>query len=116
VTVVFFGLRLSGDPVLLMLGESPSQEAVDALRNKLGLNEPLYMQYLRYAKTVAVGDFGESIREHRSTTEVVFERIPATLQLATVSLFVTLIIGISIGVFAALNRNSPLDRFVMAIS
>lgn len=116
VTIVFFGLRLSGDPVQLMLGDSPQPEAVEALREKLGLNDPLYVQYFRYARTIATGDFGESIREHRDATVVVFERVPATLQLAAVSLTVTLIIGITIGVIAALKRNSPVDRLVMAIS
>lgn len=116
VTIVFFGLRLSGDPVVLMLGESPQPEAVEALREKLGLNDPLYVQYFRYAGTILTGDFGESIREHRDATTVVFERVPATLQLAAVSLTVTLIIGVTIGVIAALRRNSPIDRLVMAIS
>lgn len=99
-----------------MLGDSPQPEAVEALREQLGLNDPLYIQYFRYAQTVATGDFGNSIREHRPTTDVVFERVPATLQLAAVSLTATLIIGITIGIIAALKRNSPIDRLVMAIS
>lgn len=116
VTVVFFGLRLSGDPVTLMLGENAQPEAVDALRDKLGLNDPLPIQYARYAETISRGDFGDSLRERRPATVVVFERLPATLELAAVSLTVTLILGITIGVVAALKRNSPIDRLVMAIS
>lgn len=116
VTVVFFGLRLSGDPVTLMLGEDARPEAVEALREKLGLNDPLPVQYARYAQTISRGDFGDSLRERRPATVVVFERIPATVQLAAASLLVTLVIGVTIGVVAALKRNSPIDRSVMALS
>lgn len=116
VTVVFFGLRLSGDPVTLMLGEDARPEAVEALREKLGLNDPLPVQYARYAQTISRGDFGDSLRERRPATVVVFERIPATVQLAAASLSVTLVIGVTIGVVAALKRNSPIDRSVMALS
>ena len=71
VTLVFFGLRLSGDPVFLMLGDEASPEAITALRSQLGLDEPLPVQYLRYFQTVAQGDFGNSLRERRPVTEIV---------------------------------------------
>lgn len=116
VTAVFFGLRLSGDPVQLMLGDTAEPEAVEALRNKLGLNDPLPVQYARYAQSLARGDFGNSLRERRPVTTVVAERIPATLQLASVSLVLTISVGILVGVIAALRRNSPVDRLIMGIS
>lgn len=116
VTIVFFGLRLSGDPVQMMLGDSANPTAVAALREKLGLNDPLPVQYVRYLQTIARGDFGDSLRERRPATTVVFDRIPATLQLASVSLVLTIILGIFVGVIAGLKRNSPADRLIMGIS
>jgi peptide/nickel transport system permease protein len=116
VTVVFFGLRISGDPVQLMLGFEASAEAVDAMREKLGLNESLPVQYLRYMQLVAQGDFGDSLREPRPVTEVVFDRVPATLELAFASLVLAVVVGIPIGVIAALRRNSLVDRGLMAVA
>jgi peptide/nickel transport system permease protein len=116
VTVVFFGLRISGDPVQLMLGFEASGEAVDAMREKLGLNESLPVQYLRYMQLVAQGDFGDSLREPRPVTEVVFARVPATLELALASLVLAVVIGIPVGIVAALRRNSLIDRGLMAFA
>lgn len=116
VTLVFVGLRLSGDPVFLMLGDEASPEAIEALRNQLGLNEPLPVQYVRYMQTVASGDFGNSLRERRPATEIVAERLPATAELAIAALALALFIGIPAGVFAALRRNSLVDRGLMSIA
>jgi peptide/nickel transport system permease protein len=116
VTLVFFGLRLSGDPVFLMLGDEASPEAVSALREQLGLNEPLPVQYVRYVQMIASGDFGNSLRERRPATEIVAERLPATAELAAAALALSVILGIPAGIFAALRRNSLLDRGLMAIA
>lgn len=116
VSLVFFGLRLSGDPVRLMLGDDASPEAVEAMRQSLGLDDPLPVQYGRYLQTLARGEFGDSLRERRPSTVVVFERLPATLELAAVSVALSLAVGIPIGIVAALRRNSLIDRVVMAIS
>jgi peptide/nickel transport system permease protein len=116
VTLVFFGLRLSGDPVFLMLGDEASQEAVDALREQLGLTEPLPVQYIRYVQMIAGGDFGDSLRERRPVTDIVVERIPATAELALVALALAVVIGIPMGVYAALRRNSLVDRGLMALA
>lgn len=70
VTLVFVGLRLSSDPVFLMLGDEASPDAIEALRDKLGLNEPLPVQYARYVQMVGSGDFGDSLRERRPVTEI----------------------------------------------
>lgn len=114
VTLVFFGLRLSGDPVFLMLGDEASPEAIAALREQLGLDEPAPVQYVRYLQTVAQGDFGNSLRERRPVTEIVAERLPATAQLATAALALAVLIGIPAGIIAALRRNSLIDRGLMA--
>ena len=116
VTVVFFGLRISGDPVTLMLGFEATPQSIDSMREKLGLNESLPMQYLRYMQLVASGDFGDSLREPRPASEVVLARVPATLELALASLVIAVVIGIPIGIFAALRRNSLVDRGLMAFA
>jgi peptide/nickel transport system permease protein len=116
VTLVFFGLRLSGDPVFLMLGDQASPEAVTALRDKLGLNEPVPVQYLKYFQTILRGDFGDSLRERRPATEIVRERFPATLQLAIAAIALAVLIGVPVGIFAALRHNSLIDRGLMAFA
>ena len=116
VTLVFFGLRLSGDPVFLMLGDEASPEAITALRSQLGLDEPLPVQYLRYFQTVAQGDFGNSLRERRPVTEIVAERLPATAELATAAIMISIVFGIPMGIFAALRRNTAVDRALMGIA
>lgn len=116
VTAVFFGLRISGDPVTLMLGFEATPDAIERMRDKLGLNESVGVQYLRYLQLIGQGDFGDSIREPRPVTDVVFDRVPATLELALASLVIAAVLGIPMGVIAALRRNSPLDRGVMAFA
>lgn len=116
VTVVFFGLRISGDPVTLMLGFEATPEAIDSMQEKLGLNDSIPVQYLRYMQIVARGDFGQSLREPRPVTEVVLDRVPATLELAFASLVLAVVIGIPIGIFAAVRRNSLVDRGLMAFA
>ncbi|TVR75592.1 MAG: ABC transporter permease [Sphaerobacteraceae bacterium] len=116
VTLVFFGLRLSGDPVFLMLGDEASPEAITALRSQLGLDEPLPVQYLRYFQTVAQGDFGNSLRERRPVTEIVAERLPATAELAAAAIMISIVFGIPMGIFAALRRNTAIDRGLMAVA
>lgn len=116
VTLVFFGLRLSGDPVFLMLGDEASPEAVTALREQLGLEDPLPVQYVRYFQTIGQGDFGDSLRERRPVTEIVAERLPATAQLASAAILLAIALGVPMGVFAALRRNTLVDRGLMAIA
>jgi peptide/nickel transport system permease protein len=116
VTVVFFGLRISGDPVTLMLGFEASPQAIESMREKLGLNDSIPVQYFRYLQLVSRGDFGNSLREPRPVTEVVFDRVPATLELAAAALVLALVIGVPIGIIAALRRNSLVDRGLMAFA
>ncbi|MFW6076033.1 MAG: ABC transporter permease [Chloroflexota bacterium] len=116
VTVVFFGLRLSGDPLFALLGTEASPEAYESMREKLGLDESLPEQYARYVGLVVTGDFGESIRERRPVTEAVFDRLPATAQLAAASMVVSVVVGIPMGVIAARKRNSLVDRGLMALA
>lgn len=116
VSLVFVGVRLSGDPVRLMMGENVPQEVVDSVRDRLGLNDNIAVQYLRYLQAMATGDFGESIREKRPVVDVVTEKIPATLQLAGISILLTMAIGLSLGLIAAIRKDSPMDRMVMIVN
>ncbi len=116
VTAVFIGLRLSGDPVTMMLGFEASPDAVDSMRDKLGLDDSIGVQYFRYLEMLGSGDFGTSLREPRPAATVVLERVPATIQLASVSLAIAVVIGIPAGIIAATHRNSLLDRGLMAFA
>jgi peptide/nickel transport system permease protein len=116
VTLVFLGLRLQGDPMQLMLGFEATPEADEAMREKLGLSDSVTIQFARCARLVAGGDFGDSIRERRPVTEAVFDRLPATFQLAVAALASSILVGVPLGVVAARHRNSPLDRGLMAFA
>lgn len=113
VTLIFVGLRLSGDPAAALLGPEANPEAVEALRRAWGLDQPLLIQYVRYLSNLAQGDFGRSLREQRPATSVVHERLPATARLAGAALSLAVVIGVPVGVLAALRRGSLLDRAVM---
>lgn len=116
VTASFFLLRGSGDPALMILGNDAPAEALQAFRTAWGLDQSLWYQYLTYLKSVSLGDFGNSMRNDQDALTAVLERVPITLALTFPALLLQLAIGLPAGVLAALYRNGPLDRAVMAIS
>jgi peptide/nickel transport system permease protein len=116
VTFAFVVLRMSGDPAQVMLGPDVPQDAVDAFRAAWGLDQPLWVQYLAYIKSIFTGDFGVSMRDKESALQLVLERIPATLQLTIPALLLKLAIGIPAGVYAALHRQSTIDRSVILLA
>jgi peptide/nickel transport system permease protein len=116
VTFAFVVLRMSGDPAQVMLGPDVPQEAVDAFRKTWGLDQPLWIQYLAYMKSIFSGDFGVSMRDRTSALQLVIERIPATLQLTIPALLLKVLIGIPAGVYAALHRQSFTDRGVIMLA
>lgn len=113
VSAVFVILRLSGDPVTLLLSPEAPPEQVAALRNRLGLSEPITVQYGKYFANLARGDLGISIRQRQPALHLVLERAPATFQLATVAFVLAAVIGLSLGIVAALRRGSAWDRLAM---
>lgn len=115
-TFVFFATRLTGDPTEFLLPDDAGPAAVQQLRTTLGLDRPLPVQYVAYLGTVVRGDFGISYFERRSVTTMLGERVGPTFQLALLSLAVAIILGLPTGIIAALNRNSFIDRAVMALS
>ena len=116
VTAVFFMVRLSGDPVLLFAPMDTSRKDIDEIRERLGFNDPLVVQYGRFMGNAVQGDFGNSTREQRPATEVVVERLPATIQLGVVALVLSLAIGVPLGVLAATRHGSVWDKVASLIA
>ncbi|HEY4254431.1 MAG TPA: ABC transporter permease [Roseomonas sp.] len=116
VTFAFIVLRLSGDPALLIMSVDAPPEAIAAFRTSWGLDQPLWIQYVKYFAAIFDGDLGRSMRDGRPALELVVERIPATLALTIPALFIKIGLGIPAGITAALHRNSFLDRAVMALA
>jgi peptide/nickel transport system permease protein len=115
-TFVFIVLRMSGDPIESLVGDEAPPDVVSYYRAKYGLDRPIFEQYVLYLQGVAHGDMGISFKDERDAVDVVLERIPKTLELGLVSFAVSLLIGIPLGVLAALNRNTALDRFTMGFA
>lgn len=116
VTFAFVVLRMSGDPAQVMLGPDVPQDSIDAFRKAWGLDQPLWIQYIAYLKSIFTGDFGVSMRDKASALRLVMERVPATLQLTVPALILKLVIGIPAGVYAALHRQSFADRGVILLA
>ncbi len=105
-----------GDPVKVMMGQSgASAEQIEQIRQELGLDQPLPVQYVRFVQDLVTGNL-RSIRTHQPVVQQYFELFPNTLQLAVVSLVVATVIGLILGVVAATHQNSWLDSFSMAVS
>lgn len=115
VSAVFIILRLSGDPVTLLLSENATPDQIEALRSRLGLDAPIAVQYLRYWTSLLRGDLGDSLRQRQPALQLVFERLPATLQLSGAAFLLAAAVGLTIGVGAALVRGSAWDRLAMAL-
>jgi len=107
---VFLMLHLTpGDPVQIMLGQDADPQAIAALRAELGLDQPLPIQYVRWAGNALHGDLGRSIRTNQPVTEAIVSRLPVTIELSLVALMISLLIGLPAGMLAAIRRNSALD-------
>lgn len=108
--VVFLLSRVTGDPVALLLGDGATEADRLAMIAELGLDQPLYVQYWHFLSNAVTGDFGQSVTAGREPAlELVLERLPASLALAGVALVFTLVTGIGLGVYAAMNRGRAGD-------
>ncbi len=112
-TVSFFLVRLSGDPVKLLLPPDATAHQESVLRASLGLNRPLLTQYLDFLRGLPRLDFGNSIAYGQPVAHVLAARLPATLELAAGALVVTLVIAVPAGIVAAMRRGRAADRGVM---
>ncbi|TAK08854.1 ABC transporter permease, partial [bacterium] len=116
-TLVFFLIHLiPGDPVEVMLGETASSADKEALRRELGLNLPIWTQYLRFLTALAQGDLGHSLYEQGGVTELILIRFPATLELTLAAMGVALCIAFPLGIMAAVKKNSWMDQSSLIFS
>lgn len=112
VSMLAFGLLyvLPGDPAVAILGENAgNQQTYLALRHDLGLDQPLYLQYLTWLGRLLRGDLGQSIRTHEAVSTVLLARVPVTLYLGTAGLLVGLVLGLSVAIVSALKPGSAID-------
>jgi len=114
ITFAFIVLRVSGDPAISIMGDDASPAAMAAFRREWGLDDPLWVQYLRYFVAIFHGELGYSMRGGGPALDLVASRIPATLAVTVPALVLKLGIGIPAGIYAALHRDSAIDRWVMA--
>lgn len=112
--VSFAVLRLTGDPAIAILGPDATDEALARVRAELGLDRPVIVQYLDFLGKALTGDFGNSTRFRQPVLELFMERLPATLELTLAALVVSVLLGGTVGVLAAVFRNSFLDTLVRA--
>ena len=117
-SIIVFGIihLIPGDPAEVMLGENATQEAIEALHESLGLDEPLIKQYFTYMKGIFTGDLGTSLRTGVAISEEIVPFLTATLELAVVSLLIAVILGVNLGVIAAWKRASRFDYIAMVIA
>jgi ABC-type dipeptide/oligopeptide/nickel transport system permease component len=109
-TIIFLIVRVApGDPATAALGDAASPEAVNALRERMGLNEPLWKQYLVFLGDLAQGDLGQSLISQRSAISQISFVLPYTLELTFVAILIGLALGVPIGTITAVRRNQPTD-------
>jgi ABC-type dipeptide/oligopeptide/nickel transport system permease component len=115
-TVVFVVMRLSGDPVPLLLPPDAPRSEFARVRAELGLDQPLVVQYALFLRNVLRGDFGRSIHFRQPAMEVVLERLPATLELGLAAFGLAVLVALPIGLVSAVRRNSPVDHAAMGVA
>jgi len=109
ISIVFFLTRLSGNPIHLLLDVNASERDQQILMHHLGLDQSLAVQYGLYVRNIFLGDFGRSVLTRRPVTEHIWERLPATVELGVVAMFLSVLIGVPLGVYSAVHRGGTLD-------
>lgn len=109
--VVFLSVHLSGSPAAYLLGPEAGTQEYELLKERMGLNRPLHEQYVSFLANAVRGDLGRSHITGRPAMEVLAERLPATLELATAAFAITIFVGIPLGILSAVKRGSRLDAF-----
>jgi peptide/nickel transport system permease protein len=117
VTLVFFLVHMiPGDPVEVMLGETAQQVDKEKLKADLGLDKPIAVQYKDFVQGVFTGNLGESYFYKKSVLKIIAEKIPATVELALLAMFIAIIISLPIGMISAIKKNSYIDSASMFLS
>ena len=114
---VFLMIELvPGDPATVLAGDTASADQVERIRHELGLDQPLPVQYLRFVERLAHGSLGESTRTHREVLLEIAERFPYTLALALGAVTLSTVVGVGLGILAAINRGRAGDHVTMGIA
>lgn len=114
--IVFILVRVTGDPVALMLPETATAEDRAVLTQALGLDQPLYKQYITFLGSALQGDFGTSFRYGESALPLVLERLPASFELAVAAMIFAIVMAIPLGILSAVKRNTFTDLLISGIS
>lgn len=115
--LVFLMIHLiPGDPVELMLGDSAKASDVERLRQDLGLDKPLLVQFGRFLKGLVTGDLGRSLHSRKPVVKILMERFPATIELAVISMLVAILIAIPLGVVSAVKAGTFIDNASMFLT
>ncbi|MDS7595575.1 ABC transporter permease [Agrobacterium tumefaciens] len=111
ISIFVFSLQklLPGDPILAMAGEERDPAVIELLREKYRMNDPVVYQYFYWLGSVLQGDFGISLRTNQPVLELIGQKLPVTIQLAVMSMFFALVIGVPIGILAAVKQNTWID-------
>ncbi len=111
--IVFVGLHAIGNPIDILIGPDADQRDRAALIAQLGLDQPIWRQYLRFLQSALQGDLGKSFVFNQPALDLVLQRLPATIELAFGALFIAIIVGVPLGLLAGLYPNSILSRVIM---
>ena len=114
--IAFLLFQYVGDPVVFLLGQDATAEQIRQMRADLGLDQPFFVQYLHFLFNAVQGEFGLSLRQGTKVSTLIVERFPATLELALAAALLALVIGIPMGVYAALRRGTFLSQLFMTVS
>ena len=117
VAFVSFSLfNFVGDPVNNMVGQEASDERREEIRDKLGINDPIYVQFYNFVENIVQGNFGISYQLKRPVSELISERMPATLELVFVSALLAISVGVLLGVYTGIHRESFLSKVILVLS
>jgi len=114
--IAFMLFQHVGDPVTNMLGQDATPQQREQLRADLGLNQPFFVQFAHFVGNAAQGEFGLSLRQGRRVSALIAERLPATVELSLVAAVLALVVGVPMGVYAALRRGTFLSQLMMTVS
>ncbi|MDN4016026.1 ABC transporter permease [Zwartia panacis] len=114
--LAFILFQYVGDPVMIMLGQEGTPAEREQLRQDLGLNDPIIVQFYHFLANAVQGDFGLSLRQGQKVSVLLSDRLPATLELSIAAALIALVVGIPLGVYTALKRNGKLSQAFLAFS
>jgi ABC-type dipeptide/oligopeptide/nickel transport system permease component len=113
--LVFFMVRITGDPAALMMSKEASPEQIEAFRHSMGFDRPLIIQFADYTSKVIRGDFGDSLHYGVPALPLILERLPATVQLATVALIMAVVVAVPLGLIGGSSPGSKWDFFARSV-